>query len=240
MKAELKLSPKAKNALLYLVFSGKELPIARLKKKFCDELRNARLVKNEARKQANGRSALHLVLQEAAWDAVADGFPEIPRAGRASPQSANASKKAKKTPAKKPPVLNEIETLNEVLSKLSALMHARGLVLADVVSAASQAAELNVSAPSRVLTEDDVTRRILGNYLALGKSWGQEVWLRDLRSALDDIPREQVDGVLRRLAERGQLTPYTVNNPRDRKAADDVAALVLGVTRHHCVRIKEV
>jgi len=224
MKAESKLSPKAKNALLYLVFSGKELAISRLDIKFRKELVAAKLVEDVSRKgQGKGKpSRRYFVLKQhnAVWDAISDEPLEIP----APPKTDDAK-------------LTEVETLNEVLKKLSALMRARGLALADVVSTAVQTARLD--GPAAALADDDVRQRILDSYIALAKSWYTEVKLADLRCKLGGIPKERVDDALRRLAEEKRLSPFPIENPRERTNVDDSAALVLGITHHHCVRIKE-
>ncbi|MFS8038910.1 hypothetical protein ACI7BZ_18450 [Xanthobacter sp. AM11] len=54
------------------------------------------------------------------------------------------------------------------------------------------------------------------------------VRLKDLRRALPDASREQLDGVLRQAADEGRIVLYPLDDPRGRSAEDDAASISLG------------
>lgn len=54
------------------------------------------------------------------------------------------------------------------------------------------------------------------------------VRLKDLRRALPDASREQLDGVLRQAADEGRIVLYPLDDPRGRSAEDDAASINLG------------
>jgi hypothetical protein len=236
MKTELKLSPKAKNALLYLVFSGKELPIGRLDIKFRKELLGAKLVEEKPGGDGKRKRKYVALRGDKAWADVSAWLDEIQESKH--PSRGKKPSKAEATP-EADGKLTDLETFTAVLATLKVLMTTHGLELADVVSAATKAAALKQPAPTQPLTDQEVERRILESYIALARSWYKEVRLRELRPMLNGIPKEQVDGVLQRLAEEKRLSPFPIENPRERTHADETATLILGVTHHHCVRIKE-
>jgi hypothetical protein len=227
-----KLSPKAANALLFLAFSGDGLQGARLDSKFRGELVAARLIETETGK--NGAKALHL--REEGWSALAEAFPELPKSGRKT-----APTKAKPKSKPKPTKLAEVETLNAVLKTLRAFMDANGLSLADLLTRSKAPAPRQPvsSAVPRNGTAGSDEAKVVQTYIVLARTWGQEVRLAALRQALTGMSREHVDAALTHLREQGRLTPYPIENARELKTEDEDAALLLGVTRHHYVRIRE-
>jgi hypothetical protein len=233
------LSPKAANALLYLAFSGGELQGTRLDPKFRNELGAARFV--EKRKVGREPETLHL--SEVGWAALAQEFPDLPKSGRKQAIKRTTSKRKSKH---KPTKLAEIETLNVVLVAVRGFLDTSGLSLVDLVSggrssdgtAGRRAANPSSGASNGGRAAND-DANVLRTYLAIAKRWGEEVRLAVLRRELPNMAREHLDAALRRLREQGRLTPYPIESARELRAEDEDAALLLGMTRHHYVRIQE-
>ena len=71
-------------------------------------------------------------------------------------------------------------------------------------------------------------------YKAAGNRWDARVRLADLREALPDMPREQLDELLREMEAAGELTLYRLDDPAEIKDRDKQAAMTLvgGDKRH--------
>lgn len=89
------------------------------------------------------------------------------------------------------------------------------------------------TAPRPVATALD--RRLRAAVLELGR--GREavrVYLKDLRNKLPDVPSEELDRGLHAMSQRGELTFYPLDDPRQIKREDEAAAIhsSTGVPQH--------
>lgn len=64
------------------------------------------------------------------------------------------------------------------------------------------------------------------------------VRLKDLRRALPDAGRRQLDDLLRQAAGRGEIALYHLDDPRDRTAEDEAAGIDLGGRSAHILYVR--
>lgn len=138
---------------------------------------------------------------------------------------------------------NAARVLEGVLARLGPFLEHHSLSLAELVmdksSARSKVSEQSIG-------ENDVTRplrtnqsprdlgsRLLAKALALGGGPGHRVRLSDLRRALGDVSRSELDRLLLELQEQEKLVLYRIDDPADIQPDDEAAALmVAGNVRH--------
>jgi len=86
--------------------------------------------------------------------------------------------------------------------------------------------------------ENEDEQKVIKQYLNITDgAWGKEVRLADLRMELHRMPRDRVDAVLHKLRSEKRLNAYPIENYRELTKSDKEAALKLGVTEHHYIKI---
>lgn len=125
--------------------------------------------------------------------------------------------------------------LFSLLSGLQAGLDRHGISLGDLFQRPSDAAPAASASDRPTLAE--VKDRIRAAYAARPKAPGGWVGLADLRAALMDLSREDVDAALKALSrEKGvRLDPF--DNTRSLEKEDTDAALHLGDTPRHMIAI---
>lgn len=83
----------------------------------------------------------------------------------------------------------------------------------------------------------DLNARILAAVQALAAKTGDWVSLRRLRPFFADVPREQLDEVLRQLSDSGAVTIVPESNQKTLTTADHEAALRLGGQDNHLLAV---
>lgn len=130
------------------------------------------------------------------------------------------------------PTLNAARVLQSLLPRLKGYLDVQGASLADLMAAAAP--------PPADASTPDVRTRIRETCLALGGGrTDTRVRLKNLRAALSDVPRERLDAALFALQREGGLALYHLDDPRQRDAEDEAAAIEVLNSRFHIVYLTE-
>lgn len=151
--------------------------------------------------------AQHILLTDRAWEWVADNL------------EADISRRAKSTDA-----------FLGLLSRLSDYLRTHNVPLAEFV----QSAFLSDALGKLQKDTGAMLDRIRSAYLSLsGGRFGVRVRLKDLRSKLPAISHEALSQALLDFQDQGKLILMHLDDPQERKPADDAAAVdILGHKRH--------
>jgi hypothetical protein len=85
---------------------------------------------------------------------------------------------------------------------------------------------------------EPLPRRLLAVSLALGGGPGHRVRLSDLRHALSDVSRGDVDRTLLDLQRQEKLVLYRIDDPTDIRPEDERAALMVAGNPRHIVYLE--
>lgn len=121
------------------------------------------------------------------------------------------------------------------LTYLQAFLRQKGFALADVISTRPEAPSETFRLGSAIALEDRIRRVYLD---ATGGTWNKRVRLSELRTLLDGVQRAELDKVLMRMQQGGDLVLYPLDNPQEITAADRNAAIAIGGTRLHIVYMR--
>ncbi len=116
--------------------------------------------------------------------------------------------------------------LHSILGKLKVHLARTGTSLADFVCPPAMV---------RADGQTDMAQRIRdGYYQASGGRWNVRVRLADLRGALADVARDELDTVLLAMEREGGLVLYPLDDPQEIRPDDEAAAVpnTLGIRRH--------
>ncbi|MFH0900072.1 MAG: hypothetical protein V2A73_05530 [Pseudomonadota bacterium] len=213
MTDKTKLTPKQALVLWNLLFTGEQPALSKIKPDFsgaeCQPLVQAGLVELERRGRAN-----HLVLTDKAWDQAASYLDsDIMQSKYAVP------------------------VLGALLAKLKTYVEQYGVPLSELLCAVTPSATPPID-PSgdRPGSEGSpaLSQHIRAAYLqASGGQLNERVRLSELRRLLAEDDRSRVDAALLQLQQEGDLFLYRLDNPAERGAEDDEAAVdVAGEKRH--------
>jgi hypothetical protein len=132
--------------------------------------------------------------------------------------------------------------LYAVLRRLEHYLDKTGRSLAQVLGEHIDSDERPaVAMPATVthLPADEVEKRVRRAYRELADPVGSWVGLADLRAQLGDLPREDVDGVLRLMARMPGVLVEEETNQKGLTGRDRAAAVVIGSRDHHTLMIEE-
>jgi hypothetical protein len=116
--------------------------------------------------------------------------------------------------------------LQDILTKLKGYLENTGVPLVEV---------LGPTTPSA-----DVESRLRSIYLSIsGGRTKTRVRLADLRAALPDVPREDLDKTVLAMDDRGVLVLYPIEDPRELTYRDREAAVVVGGEANHLVYLED-
>lgn len=196
-----------RKVVLELIFSGATPPRGAVKKPARDRLEAAgliRLVESEKPgKRGKKVKAVTIELTDRAWAWAGDQL--------ALPFVTNVNTRA---------------AMNALLERLAAyLAHAR-YSLAQFMEAARDGA-------AGTSTPVDLHERVRATYFEVAGSWNHRARLTDVRTRLADIPREQLDQALRELLSARRIILYPLDDPRECRADDVAAAIVVGGEPKH-------
>lgn len=117
--------------------------------------------------------------------------------------------------------------LHNLLVHLGRFLAERKLALADVVTAKADAGP------------PCVRGRIVDTVLVLGGGRSkQRVRLAALRSQLPELPRAELDSLLREMQRDQKLVLYRLDNPAELRPADEAAVLIIGGNPRHLVYLE--
>jgi hypothetical protein len=169
------------------------------------------LIVVDQRKKPNNRRAAFVKLTEAGWLWAEEHLDaELPKQGTAA-----------------------LPILRAVMTQLKARLAKQEFTLADFFAPSDSASVPDEPAnaprspehPIRLDTRE-LTRRVLAECQQLSDgALSGRVRLADLRSALGNVPREEVDRVLLNLEREESLAVYPLDNPQEIAPADRAAAL---------------
>jgi hypothetical protein len=114
------------------------------------------------------------------------------------------------------------------LTHLQAFLRQKGFALADLISARPE-----VGSP--IALEERIRRVYLD---ATGGAWNKRLRLSELRTLLDGVRRAELDKVLMRMQQGGDLVLYPLDNPKEITAADRDASIAIGGTHLHIVYMR--
>jgi len=204
-------SPTQALVLWRLLFTGEQPPQSRLRPALSHKDRRALVAAGLLEAERRGR-VTHLVPSDQAWDwALAHLDAPLPRSVHAGP------------------------VLQCVLAKLQTLMRAYDIPLAEVVGGARPGAaprrRPHATGPA-ASAELIPLVRVACLRLSGGRT-NARVRLTALRAALLHVGRTALDDALLAMERGGDVVLMTLDNPAERKPADERAALhVAGETRH--------
>lgn len=152
-----------------------------------------------------------------------------------------SSPRRKKSPAAAPPKkakatvrsVNAGRVLEDLLTHLAGYFEERGETLATFLQRAPSARTAEASEPSSALAA-----RVRGVLLELAGGSQKRVHLKDLRAALSEVSREQLDRALLDLQSAQQLTLYRLDNAVELTPADQEAALFVAGNPRHIVYLE--
>ncbi len=208
-------NPKQALVLFALLFTGDEPMATKLKPRLSAKerkpLEKAGLIVLERR----GR-ATHVVLTDAAWDWAGKNL-DVPISAQAR---AN-------------------ETLAAVFVHLKAFLDGRGIQLAEIARAGVGRAN-KASVPGKLDSKTranhptEVVARVREICLrAAGGRSAVRVRLAQVREALPDVTRAELDRTLLAMHRSGAAVFFPLDNPQDRYPADESGALRIAGTPHH-------
>jgi hypothetical protein len=134
------------------------------------------------------------------------------------------------------------QALYAVLRRLDHYLDKTGRSLAQVLGDHTAGDERPVAAAQPVVTRlpaDEIEKRVRRAYRELANPAGSWVGLADLRAQLDDVSREDVDGVLRLMARMPGVLVEEETNQKGLTGRDRDAAVVIGSRDHHSLLIEE-
>ncbi|MEW5723128.1 MAG: hypothetical protein AB1896_08480 [Thermodesulfobacteriota bacterium] len=192
--------------LLKLLFTSEEPMVSKLSPRLDAGQRKSLLDTGLIRLEKRGR-ATHVVLTDKAWAWAAENL-DAPFSTR-SPAVAVVLKAA--------------------LAALKRYMETEKVALAEILASAG-----GEEAPGRTLNFGALEPAVRAAYQRLsGGRWNVRVRLSDLRRALPDMPRPDLDAALLRMQDEEKLVLYHLDDPLDRGPDDEEAALdIVGHKRH--------
>jgi hypothetical protein len=201
-------NPKQTLVLFSLLFTGKEPKMSDLRPRLSPRERAALVKQGLIELDRRGR-AQHVVLTDAAWAWVGANL---------------ASPIGDRTPAG--------ETLKTVLACLHAFLTAQGISLAELVRPQPKP---NGKPPVRD-GQPGLVARVRAAYLrATGGRPDVRVRLADLRAALADVSRAELDQTLLAMEQARTAAFFPLDNPQERFPVDDREALRIAGRPHHVV-----
>ncbi len=235
---DLEPSPKQALILWKLLFTGEEPAQSKVKPELKPKEREPLVAAGLIEKQKRGRST-HLVLTDKAWEWAVDHFDaEVMKSMYAGP------------------------VLRALLTKLKLYLAQSGVSLAELLEPAltsdaipggdavgrdappsrnetasdPPAPQPTAATPRPPATGDPEGLRQRARKVCLelgGMHTNQRIRVVDLRRALPEADRAELDATLLDMEQRGELVLLTLDNPAERTPADEAAALtVLGEKRH--------
>jgi hypothetical protein len=137
-------------------------------------------------------------------------------------------------------VRGQNKTLYTLMKALGRYLNQADLALADVFAPADEA---SVSVPTADVDRDgtgggDVEGRVRAAYHQLARRPGSWVALVEVRSALADVPRDEVDTALLRLYQTPGVSLIPEENQKTLTAADRSAAVRIGNKDNHLIAIE--
>lgn len=200
-----------RHVLYWLLFTGNEPPMSKTEPKLQANQRKELINAGLIVLEKRGR-ARHIIITDKGWAWIADHLDdEIPRNLKLV------------SPA-----------LEALLKKIKDYMTGNNVSLAEILRGKDKA-EKEIKDKS-VNIED----RISSVYYELaGREWNTRVRLSDLRAALHETPRNELDATLRKmqLDNRYSLVLYPYDDPREIKHEDDEAAIDIAGTKNHILYI---
>jgi hypothetical protein len=121
--------------------------------------------------------------------------------------------------------------LHQLLKQLKGYLARREQTLADLFTRPPEPAEEGTTNGNASITLEE---RIRTAYLAeSGGNFNRRVRLCHLRARLESMPRLEVDAALITMQNQGRLVLYMLDNPAERHAEDEAAALTIGGEKQH-------
>lgn len=125
--------------------------------------------------------------------------------------------------------------LKDWMTALAGYMAASGVSLSEILCA-RPVERAPVAEPNPIPLAFEQVRAAA---LALGDGQAHvRIRLKDLRRALPDAGREQLDALLRQAADQGLIVLYPLDDPRGRSAEDEAASISLGGMPAHILYLK--
>jgi hypothetical protein len=134
------------------------------------------------------------------------------------------------------------QALYAVLRRLDHYLDKTGHSLAQVLGDHTADDERPVTAAHPMvmrLPADEIEKRVRRAYRELANPAGSWVGLADVRPQLHDVPREDLDGVLRLMARMPGVLVEEETNQKGLTGRDRDAAVVIGSRDHHSLLIEE-
>jgi len=168
---------------------------------------------NSRKRPLSGRAATYYTLTDKGWDWAANAMQE--------PIDSRSTKGG--------------EVLSSMLRRLDTFLKLKGFGLADVL--------VPVSPESHPETETLVSEiaKLRESLLRLGGGErGQRIRLAQLRAQLPDVPADRINQALAAMQGKGELLLYPMDDPQERTAEDEAAAIdIAGVGKRHLVILED-
>lgn len=133
------------------------------------------------------------------------------------------------------------KVLYAVLGALDNYLARNGLSLADFFdrtdSAESGKEDDRVPVKPADNTSTDIEALVRQNYSRLASKAGDWIGLSELRAALTDVPRDELDTALLRMNQSAKVALAPEENQKSLTDADRAAAIVVGLKQNHLIAI---